>query len=75
MNGNEDLCEMRTKGRSTEVLNVKSKALAKFMQYFNEFGIPLFVIIAGIIVYVLRKNRKRLINERYNPDDNRTIQK
>lgn len=75
MNGNEDLCEMRTKGTVSDVLNVKSKVLAKFMQYFNEFGLPLFVIIAGVIVYVCRKNRRKLINERYNPDDQRTIKK
>ena len=75
MNGNEDLCTMRTKSLSVNNLTIKSKAGAKIWQYFNSFGIAFFVIITGLIVWRLRNARRRAINKKYNPDDTRTITK
>ena len=69
MNGNEDLCTMRSKGLSLNTLEVKSQAAAKIVQYFNEFGLAILVAIAGFIAWRIRARRKIKINKKYNPDD------
>ena len=75
MNGNEDLCTMRTKSLSVNNLTIKSKAGANFWKLFNSFGIAIFVVIAGLIIWRLRSIRRHAINKKYNPDDTRTITK
>ena len=50
MNGNEDLCEMRTKGLTINLLDKKSPVLAKIFQYFNEYGLAVLVAIVGLFV-------------------------
>lgn len=72
LNQNEDFCSMRTKGLDLNSLEVKSPVLAVVMQYFNEFGLTLLVIICGIIVWRLREKKRVLINKEFNPDDKRT---
>ncbi|WP_022932926.1 GldG family protein [Treponema bryantii] len=75
MNGNEDLCTMRTKSLSVNNLTIKSKTGANFWKLFNSFGIAIFVVIAGLIIWRLRSLRRHAINKKYNPDDTRTITK
>lgn len=75
LNQNEDFCLMRTKGLDLNSLDIKSPALAMIMQYFNEFGIAILVIITGIIVWRIRTKRRKEINKEYNPDDKRTVEK
>ena len=75
LNGNEDLCKMRTKGVSINVLNTESKAKVTFWQMFNEYGLALLVLIAGLIAWRLRIKRKARINKFYNPDDERFMEK
>ena len=75
MNGNEELCTMRTKSLSVNNLTIKSKAGANFWKFFNSFGIALFVVAAGLLIWRLRSARRRAINKKYNPDDTRTITK
>ena len=75
MNGNEDLCTMRTKSLSVNNLTIKSKAGANIWKLFNSFGIAIFVVIAGLIIWRLRSIRRHAINKKYNPDDTRTISK
>ena len=75
MNGNEDLCTMRTKSLSVNNLTIKSKAGANIWKLFNSFGIAIFVVIAGLIIWRLRSIRRHAINRKYNPDDTRTITK
>ena len=75
MNGNEDLCTMRTKSLSVNNLTIKSKAGANIWKLFNSFGIAIFVVIAGLIIWRLRSIRRHAINKKYNPDDTRTITK
>ena len=74
LNGNEDFCKMRTKGVSINVLNTESKAKVTFFQLFNEYGLAIFVLIAGLIVWRMRIKRKVRINRFYNPDDDRFIE-
>jgi len=75
MNGNEDLCTMRTKSLAVNVLTVKNPAAANFWKFFNQYGLVVIVILAGLIVWRLRAARRRAINKKYNPDDTRTISK
>ena len=64
---------MRTKGLSLNTLTVKSAAFAKIMQYFNQFGLVVLVALAGLIILRKRSIRRRLIDEKYNPNDERRI--
>lgn len=73
MNGNEDFCTMRTKGLSLNTLTVKSAAFAKIMQYFNQFGLVVLVAVCGLVILKKRSARRRQIDEKYNPDDDRRI--
>ena len=73
LNGNEDFCTMRTKGLSLNTLTVKSAAFAKIMQYFNQFGLVVIVALAGLMVLKKRSARRKQIDQKYNPDDERRI--
>ena len=74
LNGNEELCKMRTKGVTINVLNTQSKAKVTFFQLFNEYGLAIFVLLAGLIVWRMRIRRKARINKFYNPDDDRFME-
>ena len=75
MNGNPDLCTMRTKSLSVNTLTVKSAAAANFWKYFNEYGLAVILALAGFVVLRVRAKRRAAINRKYNPDDTRTITK
>ena len=74
LNGNEDMCKMRSKGVAINVLDTSSKAKVTFFQLFNEYGLAILVLIAGLIVWRLRIKRKARINKFYNPDDERFME-
>lgn len=71
LNGDEDLCTMRTKGLSLNTLTVKSAAASTFAKYFNEIGLVVIVAVCGLLVLLKIKAKKRAIRERYNPNDSR----
>ena len=71
MNGNADLCTMRTKGLSLNTLSNTSGALALIVKYFNQFGLAVLVAIAGLVTWRLRAIRRRRIHIAYNPNDER----
>lgn len=73
LNGNDDFCTMRTKGLSINTLTVKSAAFAKIMQYFNQFGLVALVAVCGLVILKKRSARRKQIDEKYNPDDERRI--
>ena len=75
MNGNAELCEMRTKNLDVHTLTIKSMTAANFWKYFNQFGLAVLFVLVGLIVWRKREIRRRLINEKYNPNDDRTIVK
>ena len=75
MNGNAELCEMRTKSLDVHTLTIKSMAAANFWKYLNQFGLAILFVLVGLIVWRKRELRRRLINEKYNPNDERTIVK
>lgn len=71
MNGNVDLCTMRTKGLTLNTLSGTGTALALIVRYFNQFGLAVLVAIAGLIMWRLRMIRRKKIHIRYNPNDSR----
>ena len=75
MNGNEELCTMRTKSLSVNNLTIKKPGAANFWKIFNQYGLAVLVALAGFIVWRIRTARRRAINKKYNPDDTRTITK
>ena len=75
MNGNSELCTMRTKSLSVNNLTIKKPGAANFWKIFNQYGLAILVALAGFIVWRIRTARRRAINKKYNPDDTRTITK
>ena len=73
LNGNEEVCTMRTKGLGINVLNIKSPALVTIAKYFNQFGLVILVAVAGLIVVRSRAKRRKQIREKYNPNDSRQV--
>ena len=78
LNGNADLCEMRNKDLSVEMLDLSkpySTALSNVFKWFAVFGLAVLFGVAGLVVLVRRAKRKVAINAKYNPDDTRSIVK
>lgn len=73
MNGNEELCTMRTKGLSYNYLSVTNVALAGLFKLFNQFGLAILVALTGLVVWKKRSKRRAAIHNHYNPGDTRTI--
>ena len=73
MNGEIDLCSMRTKGLSLNTLKVKKGISADIAKYFNEFGLVILVALCGLAVLAKITAKKKAIREKYNPDDSREI--
>ena len=71
LNGEEDLCTMRTKGLSLNTLTIKNPAASTVAKYFNEIGLVVLVALSGLLVLLKLKAKKRAIRERYNPNDSR----
>ena len=61
MNGNEELNEMRSKGLSFNPLDEVDDAVKNFIKYFNMIGIPVLVIIVGLIVWQIGNRRRERI--------------
>lgn len=75
MNGNEELCTMRTKGLSLNLLTINNPKAATSAKYFNQFGLAVIVALIGLLVWKKRSLRREQIHNRYNPNDERTISK
>lgn len=75
MNGETDLCAMRTKGLSLNTLKEKSGIAVTLAKYFNQFGLVILVAAAGLISLLRNAKRKKAIRREYNPDDKRELSK
>ena len=73
MNGEEDLCEMRTKGLPLNTLKTHTNKAANIAKYINEYGLVVLVVIIGLIVWQRRNIRRRKIRMTYNPNDSREV--
>lgn len=73
MNGNGDLCAMRTKGVSFQTIERSTGAFVSFVEWFCIIGVAVVIVVIGLIVWRKRVVRRRRIRERYNPNDLREI--
>lgn len=73
MNGIPDYCAMRSKGEAIDIMTVKNAKAATFAKLFNQYGLTLLVILIGFIVWRMRQMRRRIIRNRYNPNDSRDL--
>ncbi|MBQ3799369.1 MAG: ABC transporter, partial [Treponema sp.] len=75
LNGNGDLCAMRTKGLSLSSLYVYSGPLVTFAKYFNIIGLAVIVALIGILALLSRSAHRKEIRLRYDADDEREVSK
>lgn len=73
MNGNAELCTMRTKSLSLNTLQNTKGSLALIIRYFNQFGLAVLVAVAGFVMLHYRAVRRRKIHDIYNPNDKREV--
>lgn len=71
MNGNEDLCLMRTKGLSLNTLNKSSAVSVKVAKIINQYGVPFLVLIVGFVIWRMRIKHRRKIRIEYASTDER----
>ncbi|MBO4321080.1 MAG: Gldg family protein [Treponema sp.] len=71
MNGNEDVCTMRTKGLSLNTLTKNKGTFVNVVKYFNQFGLAVIVAIIFGIVFLVRQKHRNKIRLEYDPDDSR----
>lgn len=69
MNGNGELCEMRTKGLSLNALKVTRGAAVSFVKYMNSVGLAAIVALIGVFVALSRSKYRREIRMCYDADD------
>jgi hypothetical protein len=65
MNGNEDLCLMRTKGLSLNTLNKTSAGSVKVAKIINQYGVPFLVLVVGFVIWRMRVKHRRKIRIEY----------
>ena len=71
MNGNEDLCLMRTKGLSLNTLNKTSAVSVKVAKFINQYGVPFLVLVVGFVIWRMRVKHRRKIRIEYASTDER----
>lgn len=71
MNGEAELCAMRTKGLSLNTLKTKTGKAVSAAKYGNTYGLVVLVAIIGLIVWQRRAARRKAIRMTYNPHDSR----
>lgn len=75
MNGNADLCTMRTKGLSLNTLHLTSGPLVAFAKYFNILGLAVIFALIGFFALLSRSAHRKEIRLRYDADDARELSK
>lgn len=61
LNNREDIAMMRGKHQRFNLLEEAKSGTKAFFKTFNILGLPILVVIAGIIIWMRRKTRKRKI--------------
>ena len=73
LNGNGDLCAMRTKGLSLSSLYVYNGPLVTFAKYFNIIGLAVIVALIGILALLSSRAHKKTKRQRYDADDEHEV--
>jgi ABC-2 type transport system permease protein len=75
LNGNEELPLTRSKGLNLMPLGDTSPRYRSFVKGFAMVGMPLLVIITGLLVWRLREARRRNIRRMFSPEDKKEVEK
>ncbi len=65
LNHREDISLMRSKIQSFNPLTVKDEQFRMLAKVFNIAGLPVIVVIFGLLVWVKRTTRKRRIEDMF----------
>jgi ABC-2 type transport system permease protein len=65
LNGREDTAVLRAKVQQLNPLRETGPGLKAFVKFFNMIGLPVMVVLAGMIVWALRHSRKRNIQAEF----------
>ncbi|HZK19796.1 MAG TPA: Gldg family protein [Treponemataceae bacterium] len=68
LNGNADLCSMRTKGIASSTFVVDNPTKASLAKLLNQYGLPFLVVLIGFVIWRIRELRRRKIQAGYYPD-------
>ena len=72
LNGNADLCSMRTKGLSSlNTLNARNGAAVALAKLFNQYVLVIILALLGLIAWSKRSAHKKAIRARFDPNDSR----
>jgi ABC-type uncharacterized transport system involved in gliding motility auxiliary subunit len=65
MNGREDLAQMRSKGSMISRLDETTAVERSLIKTMNIAGLPVLVVLAGVVVWMVRGARRRRIREAF----------
>ncbi|MBN2245952.1 MAG: Gldg family protein [Candidatus Aminicenantes bacterium] len=65
LNGRENIAVMRSKQQQINLLKDTSGGTKTFLKTFNIMGLPILVILAGILIWLHRKQRKHQIQQQF----------
>ncbi len=65
LNGREQTAVLRAKEQQLNPLRETGSALKAFIKFFNIIGLPVMVVMAGMIVWFFRYSRKKKIREMF----------
>jgi ABC-type uncharacterized transport system involved in gliding motility auxiliary subunit len=69
MNGREGVAEMRAKGARFRPLDETTPFVRALTKYLNIAGLPMLVILAGLVVWLLHRARRRQIQRMFAEGD------
>jgi len=65
LNGRENIAAMRSKQQRISLLKETSGGTRTLLKTFNIMGLPILVILAGIFIWIRRKQRKHQIQQEF----------
>jgi hypothetical protein len=65
LNGREDIAVMRGKTGNLNPLSIGSADSKSWIKYFNIIGLPIIVVLFGLLIWFLRHRRKAVIQEMF----------
>lgn len=73
LNGNENLCSMRTKGVSFKTLELNKGSFVTFIEWFSIVGLAILTVIVALLVLRARSAHRCAILKTFNPHDERIL--
>lgn len=73
MNGNEELCLMRSKGVSFQTLSINTGVVVEVITWVCIVGVAVVALIIALLVWKKREDHKKAILAKFNPNDSRVV--